>query len=87
MQNYKIGAGLSNLGNTCFFNAAVQTILYTKPLFEYLESKAHSEKCRKKDWCLFCELEKMHFETQRNKVHSPVSMVKNLKTIFKKVTL
>ena len=35
--------GLNNYGNTCFFNAALQVILHTPELMEFLSSKSVSE--------------------------------------------
>lgn len=42
---YRIGAGLQNLGNTCFLNSTVQCLTYTPPLANYLLSKEHSRTC------------------------------------------
>lgn len=42
---YRIGAGLHNLGNTCFLNSTVQCLTYTPPLANYLLSKEHSRTC------------------------------------------
>lgn len=42
---YRVGAGLHNLGNTCFLNSTVQCLTYTPPLANYLLSKEHARNC------------------------------------------
>lgn len=42
---YRVGAGLHNLGNTCFLNATVQCLTYTPPLANYLLSREHARNC------------------------------------------
>ena len=41
----RVGAGLCNLGNTCFLNSVLQCLLYTPPLYNYLTSLDHQTKC------------------------------------------
>ena len=39
------GAGLFNLGNSCYINVILQCLTYTPPLANYLLSSKHSQAC------------------------------------------
>ncbi|KAK3027291.1 hypothetical protein RJ639_041112 [Escallonia herrerae] len=49
--------GLVNCGNSCYANAVLQCLTYTKPLTIYLLRRWHTRACSAKNWCLMCELE------------------------------
>ena len=46
-----IGAGLSNMGNTCFLNSVLQCLSYTPPLVNYLLSGEHKQNCECVELC------------------------------------
>ncbi|XP_053772692.1 ubiquitin carboxyl-terminal hydrolase 17-like protein 6 [Desmodus rotundus] len=54
---YGVGAGLWNLGNTCYVNAALQCLTHTPPLARYLLSRRHSETCLKPTSCVLCSMQ------------------------------
>lgn len=45
-QVHRIGAGLQNMGNTCFLNSALQCLTYTPPFANYMLTREHSKTCK-----------------------------------------
>uniref|UniRef100_A0A8C5JHW0 Ubiquitin carboxyl-terminal hydrolase 36 n=1 Tax=Junco hyemalis TaxID=40217 RepID=A0A8C5JHW0_JUNHY len=56
-QKRRPGAGLYNLGSTCYLNVILQCLTYTPPLANYLLSRQHSRFCDQQGFCMMCIME------------------------------
>ncbi|NXJ17191.1 UBP42 hydrolase, partial [Dicrurus megarhynchus] len=56
-QKRRPGAGLYNLGSTCYLNVVLQCLTYTPPLANYLLSRQHSRFCHQQGFCMMCIME------------------------------
>ncbi|GLJ38124.1 hypothetical protein SUGI_0776120 [Cryptomeria japonica] len=63
--------GLINCGNSCYANVVLQCLTFTRPLAAYLLQGDHAQCCKRKNWCLMCELEQLILTARQSK--SPVS--------------
>ncbi|CAN6245783.1 unnamed protein product [Urochloa humidicola] len=79
----RIGAGLHNLGNTCYLNSVLQCLTYTEPFVAYLQSSKHESSCRASGFCALCALQDHVTSALRStgKILSPMLFVKNLRCI------
>ncbi|XP_018427250.1 PREDICTED: ubiquitin carboxyl-terminal hydrolase 42 [Nanorana parkeri] len=81
----KVGAGLQNLGNTCFVNSVLQCLTYTAPLANYMLSRDHSKTCRQQDFCMMCVMQSHIVQALSNmgNVIKPTGVINDLRRIAK----
>ncbi|KAK8947302.1 Ubiquitin carboxyl-terminal hydrolase 23 [Platanthera zijinensis] len=79
----KIGAGLENLGNTCYLNSVLQCLTYTEPFAAYLQSGKHKSTCRAAGFCAMCALQNHVMDALQStgKILKPFHLVRNLRCI------
>uniref|UniRef100_A0A8C3D0Z3 Ubiquitin carboxyl-terminal hydrolase n=1 Tax=Corvus moneduloides TaxID=1196302 RepID=A0A8C3D0Z3_CORMO len=82
-QRQRPGAGLCNLGSTCYINVILQCLTYTPPLANYLLSRDHSQLCHRQGFCMMCVMEGHVRKVLRSSasVIWPRAVVRDLKLI------
>ncbi|KAL4424898.1 hypothetical protein ABPG77_002121 [Micractinium sp. CCAP 211/92] len=83
--------GLQNVGNSCYANSLLQSLMATPPLAAYLVSGEHGRGCVKpspSDWCVLCELEKLAVQAYAGnaKVLNPRPLLLHVKRLGKQFT-
>ncbi|XP_017273910.1 ubiquitin carboxyl-terminal hydrolase 42 isoform X2 [Kryptolebias marmoratus] len=84
-QVHRVGAGLQNMGNTCFLNSALQCLTYTPPLANYMLSREHSKTCHEPGFCMMCTMQNHVIQVFANSgnVIKPIGVLNELKRIAK----
>ncbi|MEQ2185640.1 Ubiquitin carboxyl-terminal hydrolase 42 [Goodea atripinnis] len=85
IQVHRIGAGLQNMGNTCFLNSALQCLTYTPPLANFMLSREHSKTCHEPGFCMMCTMQNHIIQVFANSgnVIKPIGVLNELKRIAK----
>jgi len=83
-----VGAGLKNMGNTCYLNSVLQALTYTAPFSAYLLSKEHELQCdlnrQGTTACMTCIFEKHVQEVFSSRTAvTPRNLLQRLKLISK----
>lgn len=78
-----IGAGLRNLGNSCYLNSVMQCLAYTPPLYNYVATQEHLKQCNAQTFCPLCAFCRVVAEMHRSPGHTvqPGAFMANLKRI------
>ncbi|KAF5201474.1 Ubiquitin carboxyl-terminal hydrolase [Thalictrum thalictroides] len=79
----RIGAGLENLGNTCYLNSVLQCLTYTEPFAAYLQSGMHKSSCHTAGFCALCAIQN-HVKRalqSTGRIVAPKDLVVNLRCI------
>ncbi|PIN16971.1 Ubiquitin carboxyl-terminal hydrolase [Handroanthus impetiginosus] len=74
--------GLANCGNSCYANAVLQCLTFTRPVTSYLLQGLHSRTCSRREWCILCEFEHLVRKGQEMSCAlSPVGILSQIQRI------
>ncbi|XP_072972308.1 ubiquitin carboxyl-terminal hydrolase 17-like [Typha angustifolia] len=80
--------GLTNCGNSCYANAVLQCLTFTRPLTAYLLEGLHSRTCSKSEWCFTCEFESLVMKAKQGQSPlSPIGILSHLHKIGSSLSL
>jgi ubiquitin C-terminal hydrolase len=90
MNQDAIGAGLKNVGNTCYCNSVLQSLIYTEPLQVFLRSDHQPAQCSLKKankFCLVCTMKELQTTLLDENYESivPRNLVLNLKRMLRDI--
>lgn len=84
MNQDAIGAGLKNVGNTCYCNSVLQSLIYTEPLQVFLRADHQPNQCavtKANKFCLICTMKEIQHSLLDENYESivPRKLIMNLK--------